>query len=97
MAVCCELVEKRNRTLATNVTLMPPRPLVPHLLTLMFTRNVALYEHKGRYGGILVNKNPVKFTYTFTGKDIEEINEIRKEIAISLRVVANAIDKLDRY
>lgn len=84
MAVCCELVEKRNRTLATNVTLMPPGPLVPHLLTLMFTRNVALYEHKGRYGGILVNKNPVKFTYTFTGKDIEEINEIRKEISEAL-------------
>lgn len=84
MAVCCELVEKRNRTLATNVTLMPTGPLVPHILTLLFTRNVALYEHKSRYGGILVNKSPVRFAYTFTGKDIEDINEIRKQISEAL-------------
>jgi hypothetical protein len=84
MAVCCELVEKRNRTLATNVTLMPAGPLVPHLLSLLFTRNVSLFEHKNRYGGIKVNKNPLKFSHTFTGKDIEEINEIRQEISEAL-------------
>jgi len=31
-----------------------------------------------------VNKTPVRFTYTFTGKDIEEINEVRKQISEAL-------------
>ena len=78
------MIEKRNRTIATNVTLMPSIPLLPHLLTLCFTREVSLFESNNRYGGIKVSASELKFNYTFTGKDIEEINEIRKEISMAL-------------
>ena len=84
LAICGEMIEKRNRTIATNVTLMPSIPLLPHLLTLCFTREVSLFESNNRYGGIKVSASELKFNYTFTGKDIEEINEIRKEISMAL-------------
>lgn len=84
MAVCGELIEKRNRTIATNVTLMPGLPLLPHLLSLCFTRNISLYEHGKRYGGVSISGSQIRFGHTFTGKDIEEINEIRKEISVAL-------------
>lgn len=84
MAICGDLIEKRNRTVATNVTLMPSIPILPHLLSLIFTRDITLYESNQRYGGVKIGATEIKFNYTFTGKDIEDINQIRKEISTSL-------------
>ena len=84
LAVCGELIEKRNRTIATNITIMPSIPLLPHLLSLIFTRQISLFEFKQRYGGCKIGASELKFNNVFTGKDIEEINEIRKEISIAL-------------
>ena len=81
MAVCGELVEKRNRTVATCITLMPSFALLPHLLSLCFTRDVTLYENRQRYGGVKIGATHIKFAYSFTGKDVEDINAIRQEIS----------------
>ena len=84
MAICCELVEKRTRTIASNVTLMPSIPILPHILSLVFVRDISLLENNQRYSGIKIGTSELKFNYTFTGKDIEEINQIRKEISEAL-------------
>lgn len=84
MVVCCELVEKRNRTVASNITLMPCLPMLPHLLTMVFTKDIKLFEIDRKYGGFRAGPCEIWFNFTFSGKDIEEINDIRKDISEAL-------------
>ena len=84
MAVCCDILERRNRLFASQVTLLPPIPLLPHILTLLFTKSVTYLRHKNRYGGFKVGDSEFKFTHTFSGKDVNDINETRCEISEAL-------------
>lgn len=84
MAVCAEFTEKRNRTTASHITVMPKLPLLPHILTMIFNRETKFVQQNDRYGGIMIGPTFLKFKYSFSGKDVEEINEIRTEISQAL-------------
>jgi hypothetical protein len=82
--VCPDFFEKRYKTYAKHVTLLPKIPLIAEILMIIFTRIVTFKEENGRYSGFEAGIARFKFTHSFTGKDVEDINEIRREISESL-------------
>lgn len=83
MAVCTELREKRLSLTARNLTVLPDLPLLPELLTLVFTRTAKFFEHKGRYGGFTLSDSSKRhrFTHSFTNSDVKSMNQIRHDMS----------------
>lgn len=82
--VCPDFFEKRYKTYSKNVTLLPKLPLIAEILMLIFTRQVSFKEQNGRYEGFDAGITKFKLLHSFSGKDVEDINEIRKEISEAL-------------
>lgn len=88
MLVCSEYIMRRNIIIGKNSTLMPFKPLLPHLLSLVFCSRIEYYTNSSgnRYKGIrFINSgNTLNFDYSFTVEDARLINKIRKELGTVL-------------
>lgn len=88
MLACSDYLMKRNFYYAKNSTLMPFRPLLPQIMSLIFCSRIEYYANvqETRYKGIkfLNSGNILNFDYSFTGDDAKLINKIRKDLVQDL-------------
>jgi hypothetical protein len=85
MLVCSEYILRKSLTIGKQSTLMPFYPLLPHILSLIFSSKIEyLLNAKGnRYKGIkfLNYDSYLNFDYVFTSEDAKTINKIRRDLA----------------
>ena len=72
-----------RRPIAKYVTLMPTRPLMPHLISLLFCSDVELFTEGSKYAGLKFKHSAerIPFDFHFNSQDLNEINEIRRRIS----------------
>ena len=97
MLVCSEYIQRKNITIGKQSTLMPFYPLLPHLMSLIFSSRIEYIPNLigNRYKGIrFVNYDSfLYFDYGFTSEDARMVNKIRKDIAEYLgnpKIIENA-------
>lgn len=71
---------------AKYVTLMPVRPLMPQLISLIFCSDVELFTEGSKYAGIKFKHSAerIPFDFNFNSLDLAEINDIRQRISVAL-------------
>lgn len=88
MIVCANYMQRKNFVIGKNSTLMPFIPLLPHILSLIFSSKIEYVPNalKDRYHSIrfLNYETTLRFDYVFTSEDAKAINEIRRNLSLSL-------------
>ena len=75
-----------RKPIAKYVTLMPVRPLMPQLISLIFCSDVELFTEGSKYAGIKFKHSAerIPFDFNFNSLDLAEINDIRQRISAAL-------------
>lgn len=85
MGVACYLQQSQNTVIASEVTILPPIPLIAVITALIFVPSSTILfrgnSSKTRSFGVLIsNKLELDFNAEFTISDLEEINQIRTNL-----------------